>query len=284
MPRDSRACRMPSYGVGGQLAQCGVQRRRVLPFQQPHAPVFVGQAHPQLRRFLSDDCRRFLLVDGVHRREHPGHRRRPHSFAAHISHGPPQFVPIQGRDFPPVELVAAAHHVGEPAQRRLQLGRPVHHGRQQLRRRQGQPHHRRRAEVAPFQQGVGKVGGAYHHGVHRPAGRQPAQQVGQGVDDARSNVAGGGQLDGVHQPAAVHQHGVRVGAAHVNANEQVLTPYTRQGSVVHVVAKGPRPGHGQPLRGSPQLRRREPQDGNSQAIPHHLGGDGFAQVGGHGAD
>ena len=112
----------------------------------------------------------------------------------------------------------------------LQAVRPVHQRGQELGGGKRQPDHGSGREVPLFQQGVGEMGGSHHDRVNPGVSGQVGQQSLQRGNDAGGNIARGGGLDRGNQPCAVHQDGIGIGPANVNANKQGARRYTERGT------------------------------------------------------
>ena len=68
------------------------------------------------------------------------------------------------------------------------------------------------------------MGGSHHYGVHLYASRILGQQFSDGGDDAGGNVGSRGRFGCAQELRPVHQDGIGIGAAYVNADEHRGTP------------------------------------------------------------
>jgi hypothetical protein len=101
----------------------------------------------------------------------------------------------------------------------FEIRRPVHHGRQTLRRGQTQPHDRGLGEVAPLDDGIGEMSGADDHQADI-AGAMPAAVCTSRSAAIRPLVTSAdvGTFTAARMSRPDHDHGIRVGAAHVDAD------------------------------------------------------------------
>ena len=171
-----------------------------------------------------NQVRGLLLVGGIDGGEDPTNGHRPDSLPLHIPGGFPDALPVKGRNFPAVELVASSYHISSLADGRLQLRRPVHQGRKQLGGRQGQTDYCRGRQIFAFQQSVGEVSGTYHHRLNSGVGGNRFQQFFNSADNARGHVCGGRDLGSANKPVAVHQDGVSVGTPYIYTYKHAKAP------------------------------------------------------------
>ena len=75
-----------------------------------------------------------------------------------------------------------------------------------------------RPEVAPLHHGVGEVGGADHGRLGLARGGRLRDERGEGARDAGGHVRGRGRLHRGRDRVVLEEHGVGVGAAHVDAD------------------------------------------------------------------
>ena len=87
MPKDLRASFDGPDGQGGHISEAGIQHRRVLPFQQAHPPVLVGETHSNPGGLFTNNRRSFGFVGAVDRGKHAGYCHGPHALPLHVARG-----------------------------------------------------------------------------------------------------------------------------------------------------------------------------------------------------
>ncbi len=209
------ASRRPSR----QVHEARVQQRGVLALEEPDAAQIVRERDGDVGALLAQDLRRLVLARRVERREDRGDAGRAQAALADAPRRPAHAGRVEGDDGPAVVLVPALQHDDLAADQRGQVGRPVDEGLEGGAGGQPDPDRGDRRQVAPLDDGVGEVRGPDHHGVDRaPVHARFLEQASQGALDARGHVRGRRGLHGVRDPVVLEQHGIRVGAAHVDAD------------------------------------------------------------------
>ncbi len=172
-----------------------------------------------------DDLAGLTLDLGIDRAEHRTDRDGADLLLGDVPGDLAQFVAIERRDRAAVKFVAAMSEVEMAADRVAQIGRPIDHGRQSLRRRQAEPDRRGRRKIAPLHDGVGEMGRPKRHHVDRSSGDAGLlQRAGQGLADAGGHIGRGDRLDAGEDILALHDHGVGIRAADINADPDHLGP------------------------------------------------------------
>ncbi len=197
--------------------QRGVEQRDVLALEKPDAAEGVRERHPRPRDHVADDVCRLLLAHGRQRREQGGDADRGDAGVADARGGLADRGAIEGHQLAPVIFVAARHHDRQRIDRVAQVVRPVHRRRQGAGRRQRDADRPDAFEPGALDHRVGEVRRADHHGVD-PRERDRRPEVADDGAHPRHHVGGGRRLDGAEDPGAVDQHGIRVGAADVDAD------------------------------------------------------------------
>ena len=123
-----------------QVAQTGVHDRRVFPLEQADTADIARQGDVGARQGLGENFAGLLFEIAIDRREDRGNGNGIDPLGLDVGGDLQQFLLVQRRDDPSVELVAAMGEIGMPANRLLEIVRPVDHGRQGGRRRQAEPH------------------------------------------------------------------------------------------------------------------------------------------------
>ena len=214
--------------VAGHPGQRAVQDRGVLPLQQAQRADLVAERDVDLAQLTLDDLAGFQFVPRRDGGENAGDRH-PVGGAGDLAEEPRDRVGVQRGQVPPVELDATVDDHRAGRDRGGEVRRPAEHGPDAVRGGPADPDDRDPAQLPALQHGVRRVGGAQHdvgdplrvrfrcaeHGVDR--GRDPAGDV------RRAGHLGLGD----HPVGPVHDHGVGVGAADVDAEAAVRSAHRR---------------------------------------------------------
>ncbi len=162
---------------------------------------------------------RLHLELAVHGCEDARDRDGPEPPPGDVGRMPLELVVVERGDDPSVELVAAVREVARAAHRRDELLGPVDERRQRGRGGKREPHGRRGREPPGLDERVDEVRRADHHPVDvGRVERVLPVELRERADDAARHVLRGRGLDADDDAVAVHEHGVRVGAADVDAD------------------------------------------------------------------
>jgi hypothetical protein len=201
-----------------EVAERRVEDGGVLAFEQAHAADFRRQRDAHARQRGAQHVCGVAFLRVVDQREHPRDRDVPDLVGGE---GLRRRLDLGGhhrRDLAAVELEAATDDVGVRAHGRRDVLGPAGERRQRLRGRQRETDHADPRERAPLDERVGEVGRAYHHGAQLGGAHARARDhLAQHGQHARHHVGRCGRLHGVHDLVAVHQDGIRVGAADVDS-------------------------------------------------------------------
>ena len=162
--------------------------------------------------------RRFFFAGGVQRREDRGDRDRADPGVADPPGGRAHATGVERDERAAVELVTALQHHDLAAHQGREVLRPVDERGQRGAGGQADAHRGDAAEVAPLHHGIGEVGRADHGGVGVARGGRLLDERGEGARDARRHVRGRGRLHRGRDRVLLEEHGVGVGAAHVDAD------------------------------------------------------------------
>ena len=143
----------------------GVQQRRVLTFQQAHAPDVVRLRHAGARKPLLHPRGDIFFLGGIGWREHARDRDKFYSFRRHVVDCPVDLGIFQGRNGKAVVGAAAVNHVNIAAELLCNVLGPVDHRRYEFAGWQRNANDRGRRQFASLDHGVGKLCGADHDGV-----------------------------------------------------------------------------------------------------------------------
>ena len=198
-----------------------VHHGRVLALDQADAADVAGQRDERRGQLLLQDVGRFLLLRRVDGREHGGDGDGLDAAGRELARGALHFGGIERRDRAAVVVEAAADDLGVAVDGLAQRRRPVGHRPDGERRRRAEAQHADAAQVLGFDQRIGEVRRADHHGADG-GGRELGglQDLGDRADDAAADIRRGRRLVAREHGAAAQEHGIGVRAAHVDANPQ----------------------------------------------------------------
>jgi hypothetical protein len=193
------------------------------PLKQADAANFVGEADAGAGDCFGHQRRGMLLLIRVDRREDRRDSHRGEALIGNLVRRLADFGVVERGNRAAVELIAAVDEMAHAADGLHEIERPIHKGAQRGGGGQTDAQHGGAAQVASLDHGIGKVGRAEHDGVD-PIRRNLAfgQQVGQHVGNPAADIFGGGRFGPPGDGAAVHQDGIGVGAANVNADAHKL--------------------------------------------------------------
>ena len=223
-PQAVRVERLPHRAghVPGHPGQGAVEYRGVLPLDQPDGADLVAERDVHVAELALDHLGGPQFVARRDRGEHAGDGD-PVGRAADLAEKPRDGVGVERGQVLAVELDPAVHDHRPDGDGLHQVRRPPEHGPDAVGGGSADPEHRHPPQVAAFQHGVGRVGGA-EHDVADPA-RVGADRPEHGVDgrhDPAGDVGGARHLGlGDHPVGGVHDHRVGVGAADVDAETAV---------------------------------------------------------------
>ena len=205
------------YTLGGD-GEGGVEGGCIFALQNAHPAYSMGEGDAKFGGRFSDDVGGPLFVTGFDGRKYPADGDGFDAFSLHLQHGVSNLFRVQGRNLPPVELVASVGHVAAAADGVLKRIRPIAEGGQEGGGGEAQTQHGGLGQPPLLQQGVGEVGRAQHH---RRRLRVTACIAHDGPDrrfDAGGYVGAGGDFGLGQKFFSLHDNGVGIGAANVYAN------------------------------------------------------------------
>jgi len=223
-PQAVRGERVPHRAghVAGDPGQGAVEYRRVLPLEQADRADLVAERDVHVAELALDHLGGQQLVARRDGGEHAGDRDAVGGLAG-LPEEPRDGVGVERGQVLAVELDPAVHDRRPDGDRADQVRRPAEHGPDAVGGGPADPEHRHPPQVLALQDGVGGVGGA-EHDVADPAG-VGAGYAEHGADrrhDPAGDVGGAGHLGlGDHPVGGVHDHGVGVGAADVDAETAI---------------------------------------------------------------
>ena len=209
-----------------KAGKAGIDDRGILALEKADAADLVAERDVQVGKLAAQDLGGAELHGRGHRREDRGYRGRPEALGADVCGDAQQLLLVQRGDHLAIEFVAAAQHVGVPAQCRSEIGRPVDERRQALGCRQADADRRDLEQPLPLDHGIGEMRRADRH-------RFDAARIDVGVgedlpkdvDDAGAHVRGRRRLAGAEHPLFVHQDGVGISAADVDSHAHADLKY-----------------------------------------------------------
>ena len=213
-----RARHVPRHAQQGAVEDGGV-----LSLDQAQGADLVGHGQVDVvAHDLADHLGGGQLVAVAHRGEDAGDGHRIHRSAERLQE-PADLVRVERDDLAAVQLDAAVDHRLAAGDDGLEVRGPGEERADRERRRGADAHDRHAVETLALQHGVGGVGGAQHDvadaaAIHVTRGEDRVHRVLDALGHVR---AGGGLRLGQQAVVAVQDHGVRVGAAHVDADAEI---------------------------------------------------------------